>query len=154
MLQRQFGQWNFMRVATIDPVRTQASTVLEFMPQARYAKATTTALNPHGAGPFCRFVVSDAPHQGGVYVLTADDHVMYIGKAQNLAQRWGPSGYGTIQPKNCYQGGQSTNCKINAAVLRMTKAGQRLDLFFLDSDDRHAIEARLVADLHPPWNGR
>jgi hypothetical protein len=154
LLQRQFGQWNFMLLGTINPVRMPAGTVLESMPQARYAKASTTALNPHGAGPFCRFVVSDAPRQDGVYALTADDQVMYIGKAQDLAQRWGSSGYGTIQPKNCYVGGQSTNCKINAAVLRTTKAGQRLDLYFFATDNRRAIEAQLIADLHPPWNGR
>jgi hypothetical protein len=149
MLHRHFGPWTFMRVGTIDPARTPEGTVSEFMPQARYAKAKTTPLNPHGGGPFCRFVVPDAPHRSGVYVLTADDKMMYVGKARDLAQRWGLSGYGTIQPKNCYAGGQSTNCKINAAVLRSTKASQRLDLFFLDTEDRHAIEARLIADLHP-----
>lgn len=154
MLPRDFGRWTFIHVGTIEPARTPEGTVSEFMPQARYAKSNTTPLNPHGRGPFCRFVVPDAPPRGGVYVLTADDKVMYIGKAQDLAQRWGLSGYGTIQPKNCYAGGQSTNCKINAAVLRSTKASERLDLFFLDTEDRHAIEAWLIADLRPPWNGR
>jgi hypothetical protein len=154
VLQRQFGQWTFTHVGTIEPARSPNGTVAEFMPQARYAKANTTKLNPHGTGPFCRFVVPGAPHRSGVYVLTADDNVMYIGKAQDLAQRWGQSGYGTIQPKNCYSGGQSTNCKINAAVLRSTKASQRLDLFFLDTEDRHAIEVRLIAAFHTPWNGR
>jgi hypothetical protein len=151
---RDFGQWTFVYVGPIEPARTPEGAVSEFMPQVRYAKADTTRLNPHGGGPFCRFVVPNAPHRGGVYVLTADDKAMYIGKAQDLAQRWGPSQYGTIQPKNCYAGGQSTNCKINAAVLRSTKASQRLDLFLLKTDDRHAIEIRLIAEYDPPWNGR
>jgi hypothetical protein len=124
-------------------------TVSEFMPQARHAKVNTTRVNPYGGGPFCRFVVSDAPHRVGVYVQTADDKMMYIGKAQDLTERWGLRGYGTIQLKNCYAGGQSTNCKINAAVLRSANAGQRLDLFFFDTEDRHAIEAWLIADLPP-----
>jgi hypothetical protein len=153
MLPRTFGTWTFMHVGTIDLARTPEGTVSEFMPQARYAKANTTRLNPHGGGPFCRFLVPDAPHRGGVYVLTADDKVMYIGKAQDFAERWGLSQYGSVQPKNCFVGGQSTNCKINAAVLRSTKAGQQLDLFFFDTEDRHAIEAWLIADLHPLWNG-
>ena len=78
---------------------------------------------------------------------------MYIGKAQDLAVRWGLTQYGSISPKNCYVRGQSTNCKINAAVLKSTKARQRLDLFLLETDDRHAIETWLIDDLHPPWNG-
>jgi hypothetical protein len=84
MLHRHFGPWTFMRVGTIDPARTPEGTVSEFMPQARYAKAKTTPLNPHGGGPFCRFVVPDAPHRSGVYVLTADDKMMYVGKARDL----------------------------------------------------------------------
>ena len=66
----------------------------------------------------------------------------------------GSSQFGAIHPKNCYVGGQSTNCKINALVLKSTKASQRLDLFFLETEDRHAIEAWLIEELHPPWNDR
>ena len=60
------GRWIFTYVGTIDPDRTQDGMVSEFMPQARYAKANTTRLNPHGGGPFCRFLVPDAPHRCGV----------------------------------------------------------------------------------------
>jgi hypothetical protein len=55
-----------------------------------------------------------------------------------------------VQRRPCYAGRQSTNCRINAAVLRRANAGQRLDLFFFDTEDRHAIEPWLIADLHPP----
>jgi hypothetical protein len=83
MLHRDFGRWTFMHVGTIDPVRTPEGRVSEFRPQARYAKANTTRLNRNGGGPFCRFLVPGAPHRGGVYGLTADDEVMYVGKAQD-----------------------------------------------------------------------
>jgi hypothetical protein len=45
MLHCQFGPWTFMHVGTIDPARTLEGMVLESMPQARDAKANTTALN-------------------------------------------------------------------------------------------------------------
>jgi hypothetical protein len=44
--------------------------------------------------------------------------------------------------------------RFNAAVLRAAQVGGRLDLWFLDTDDRHAIEADLIFRLQPPWNGR
>lgn len=141
-------------MGTIEPDRFPDGSVKEFLPQDRYAKVVDMSLNPYGAGPFCRFKVPGAPRRSGVYVLTSDDGLRYVGIAQDLAQRWGPSGYGSIQPRNCYVGGQSTNCKVNAAVLREVKAGRRLDLYFLEADDRQAIEARLIRDLRPPWNGR
>ena len=140
-------------MGTITPDRTAEGTFLEFMPQARYTKANTTRLNPYGGGPFCRFLIPNAPHLDGVYGLTADDNVIYIGEAQDLARRWGLSQYGSIQPKNCYVGGQSTNCNINARVLRSTKAGKRLDLFFLETEGS-AIQDWLIGHLHPLWNGR
>lgn len=151
--ERSFGAWTFRYVGLIEPERCPDGSVKEFLPQDRYAKAVETSLNRYGAGPFCRFKVPGAPHRSGVYVLTSDDNLCYVGIAQDLAQRWGLSGYGSIQPKNCYVGGQSTNCKVNAAVLPEVKAGRRLDLYFLETaDDRQAIEKRLIRDLHPLWN--
>ena len=123
MLHREFGRWTFMHVGTIDPDRSPEGKVSEFMPQARYAKANTTRLNRHGDGPFCRVRVPGGPHRGGVYGMTADDNVMYIGEAQDMAQRWELSGYGSIQPKNCYVGDQSTNCKINGRMLKCRRGG-------------------------------
>jgi hypothetical protein len=51
-------------------------------------------------------------------------------------------------------GGQSTNCKINAAILRSARVGSRIDLYFLKTPDRHNIERTLIAERrgghHPP----
>ena len=86
--------------------------------------------------------------------MMSNDEVMYVGTATSLRQRWGLSGYGSIQPKNCYVGGQSTNCKINGHVLSRAKTGQHLHLYFLETDDRVGIEPQLISDLSPLWNGR
>lgn len=125
------------------------------MPQAAYAKAATALLNPHGAGPFCRLRIGADRREAGVYAVVVDGDVRYVGICDDLGERWGPRGYGAIHPRNCYVGGQSTNCKINAAVLREVKAGREPLLFFTPMlDGRREFEARIFRELRPPWNGR
>ena len=107
----------FTWAARIEPDRDVSGAPVELMPQDRYAKAATTPLNPNGEGPFCRFKVEDLPGSPGVYALTVDGDLVYVGKGQNLMERWGPRGYAAIHPRNCFVGGHSTNCKINHRVL-------------------------------------
>ena len=98
------------------------------MPQSRYAKADIKRLNPHGTGPFCRFITVGLPPGPGVYALTVDGVPTYVGKADNLARRWGPQGYGAISPANCYDGGQPTNCRINHQIFNAARAGWRIEV--------------------------
>lgn len=151
---RVFDGFHFTHVAALDPKRSDDGSPMEFMPQDRYAKASTSILNPHGAGPFCKFGIPRSWAGGGVYVITVEERPVYVGECQHLAERFNDRGYGSIQPKNCYVGGQPTNCKVNAKVLTEAKAGRVPALWFLPTDDRLAIERRLIASLHPPWNGR
>lgn len=149
------GGPSFVLVGALDPDRDDLGAPLEFMPQAAYAKASTARLNPHGAGPFCRLRIAQDRREAGVYAVVAGSDVRYVGICENLAERWGPRGYGAIHPRNCYVGGQATNCKINAAVLREVKAGAELRLYFVPlADGRLQFEASLIRDLAPLWNGR
>ena len=50
-------------------------------------------------------------------------------------------------------GGQSTNCKVNHFVLLAAREGQRVDLWIYEAADPTPIEARLIRQLEPPWNG-
>jgi hypothetical protein len=102
----------------------------------------------------CKFGIPSSYGQAGVYVLTLDERPVYVGECQHLAERFNTRGYGAIQPKNCYEGGQSTNCKINRRILQAAKAGRVPVLWFLETDDRCRVEARLIGALRPPWNGR
>ena len=144
----------FVHTAAIEPEGDSDGVPLEFMPQSRYRLAKTMPLNRHGKGPFCRFRVKGLPPSSGVYALTVDGAVAYIGKAEHLAQRWGPQGYGNISPRNCYVGGQSTNCKINAYILLSKRAGRRIDLWIHETSQPGPVEARLIRELDPPWNGQ
>jgi hypothetical protein len=78
---------------------------------------------------------------------------MYVGECQYLAHRFN-DGHGSTQPRNCYEGGQATNCKMNNKVLQETRAGCTPVLWFFETDDRHRIEDGLIVELQPPWNGR
>jgi len=88
----------------------------------------------------------------GVYALMKDGAVCYIGECEDLGKRFN-MGYGNISPKNCYQGGQPTNCKINHRVLEVSKAGGRIDLYFHQTSQRKAVEKLLIVRCSPPWNG-
>jgi hypothetical protein len=144
----------FRRVGGTEVERDAEGAIRTYMPQDRYEERATTPLNSYGMGPFCRLHVASRTRESGVYVVTVDDGVRYVGEAEDLAARWGARGYGSIQPRNCYRGGQPTNCKINALVLRTARSGGELDLFFSPVAGRKAVEARLISELRPPWNGR
>ena len=126
------------------------------MPQSRYAKANETPLHKYAGGPFCRFSVAKGWRKGGVYVLAGGDDALYVGECQNLETRWEPMGYGTISPRNCFKGGQETNCRINNLILQTNKSGTEMSLWFHEVEggnrERLAIERKLVQVLKPPWN--
>lgn len=133
--------------------RDQGGRPLRFMPQSRYEQRVSTPLNAHGSGPFCGFRVSRATHEAGVYALTVDGSVAYVGRCQDLARRFGSNGYGGISPKNCYKGGQPTNCKVNHATLMAIEAGSIVEVWFRATDKGATLEAEMIRRLRPPWNG-
>ena len=153
-MKQEFGGFLFRRIGPIKPERDPSGAVVEFMPQARYANVRSRSLNPYGQGPFCRFTVARGMHVPGVYVLTLAGEPVYAGKCQDLAQRFGPQGYGSIQPRNCFVGGQSTNCKVNNRILRHTIRGQLIELWFHAADDPGPVERELVSRLRPSWNAQ
>ena len=85
-----------------------------YYPHRDYINRRGLPLLPRGGGPFCRFSIQ-APQAPGVYLWVAEGQLLYIGETVNLRQRFN-TGYGAISPRNCYTGGQSTNCKMNEEV--------------------------------------
>jgi len=61
-------------------------------------------------------------------------------------------GYGTISPRNCFEGGQKTNCKMNKVVLEIYKNGQKIDIYFYETKDYKAIEKELLESITTPYN--
>lgn len=153
---RRFADRDFTMVGAIEPERSYDGRIVEFMPQVRYSKAATTPLNAAGKGPFCRFRVARQWPYAGLYILTSDGLPMYVGECANLSARWGPSQYGAISPKNCYTGGQSTNCRVNNAILLEAVKGASLALWFIalngSTGERRSAETELIQVVRPPWN--
>lgn len=138
----------------IEPVREPGGAIREEMPQGRYANIGRLGLNAHGAGPFCEFTVPGLPSAPGVYAVTVAGAVVYVGISVDIRQRWGPMGYGRISPRNCFEGGQSTNCKVNHAILVESRAGRAIELWVHETAEPRLLEARLIRDLDPPWNAQ
>lgn len=144
----------FRLVCNIEPERDTDGNIREFMPQARYKGAGVARLNPHGAGPFCRFKIPREWQFAGVYAVTVNDGIKYIGECANLAVRWGLGQYGSIQPRNCYAGGQSTNCKLNRRILNARSEGYPVQLWFYRTDGYKSLEQKLRTTVRPEWNSQ
>jgi len=147
---------SFDFVDSISPDRDASGSIHEFRPQQRYVKGNASLLHKYGDGTFCRFriaVPQKVRRMPGVYALVVDGSVRYIGECKDLYKRFN-AGYGNISPRNCYVGGQMTNCRINRRVLDESKSGRRVDLYFHATSCRFAVEKGLIASCAPPWNGQ
>ena len=147
------GGIQFIFVQELTPERNAKGQINQAMPQDRYKKSYASKLNAHGGGPFCKFSIdSEWAGRSGVYALLSNDGLLYIGECADLRSRYN-MGYGTISPKNCYQGGQPTNCKINSMVLNQYLCGNKVCLYFHETNDYKQIEDFLIKSLAPPYNG-
>ncbi len=147
---RHFATVEFFLIEQIEPDRDESNQIIEIT----HELAPAIRQNKYAAGPFCRFHLSKASTQPGVYIITIYDELKYIGECENFAARFSSSGYGGIAPRNCHHDGQSTNCKLNARILADAKAGRTINLWFVPTPDHKQVEAELIAALNPPWNGR
>ncbi len=152
------GGIQFRRVATIEPECDEDGKPLEFMPQQRFKNSQGYSLNKHGQGPFCKFNIRSSTRRHGLYLVIVNGTIKYVGECQDLAERFGPRGYGLISPRNCFEHGQPTNCKINHNILVAAQEKARTELWFCETPSlsqvaRRAKEAALIAKLRPAWNG-
>jgi hypothetical protein len=148
---QQFGPYNFSHISAIQPVMDELGVICSFRPQVEYLKRPELSLHEHGGGTFCRFRIPNHLRHEGVYALTVGGEVQYIGECINLSSRYN-AGYGQISPRNCYQGGQSTNCRINALIFQAALNGRNVELWFYQTNHRKPIEAELIRLLRPQWN--
>lgn len=147
----RFGDYDFEHVCDIEPLRGADGTLTQFMPQSRYRNARNLPLHKYGAGPFCKFKISRRLQVSGVYVLTVDEQLRYVGECVNLSARFN-AGHGNISPKNCFKGGRETNCRLNNLLYAAVLAGERISLWFFQTSDYESVEAVLRSTLKPLWN--
>lgn len=143
--------YDFEYVCDIEPVRGKDGSLAQFMPQDRYRNARNLALNKYGSGPFCKFKIPSRFQTCGVYVLSACHELRYVGECANLSKRFN-MGYGIISPKNCFKGGQETNCRLNNLLCAASIAGTRISLWFFQTPDYKSVEMAMRLALRPVWN--
>ncbi len=146
-----FGEYRFGLIDVLDPERDAKGAVATYRPQTRYKNKKGLPLHRYGKGAFCRLRLRTNFNDGGVYVITVGTAVMYVGECEDLAWRFN-GGYGNISPRACYQSGQTTNCKVNKAILASAKVGKTVKLWFLKTGKRKRIEKLLRSRLSPTWN--
>jgi hypothetical protein len=143
--------FTFRFVTTIEPERDASGRVKEFRPQSRYKNERELPLHRYGACPFCRFRIPKNVDFSGVYFLSRNDTITYVGECQSLSKRFN-DGYGQISPRNCFEGGQPTNCRINYQILQDVNAGQRIELWFHQTSNHKQLEKKIEGQLQPVWN--
>ena len=148
---RIIAGYRFDFICLVNPRRDSRGEIVEHFPQDRYQNAQNLPLNRYGEGPFCKFSIPASLAEAGVYVLTAAGEPRYVGECQNLSRRFN-MGYGNISPRNCYIGGQETNCRLNHLILESLRVGETIDLWFHPTDDYKRVEQALLATRHFPWN--
>jgi hypothetical protein len=142
----------FNNVGEIKPELNSTRQIMEFFPQDRYENIKKLRLNKYGKGPFCKFSIDKKySKQSGVYVISINDVIQYVGECDDFFKRFG-MGYGNISPRNCFEGGQLTNCRINSLILNSLKSHNPVHLYFLETLERFKIEHELILSLNPPWN--
>jgi len=151
-MEKKFDGLTFREVCEIVPELDGNGFPVEYMPQSKYKSRTEIPLHEYGFGPFCKFKIPEKYNgKTGVYIIEGDGESKYIGECEDLGMRFN-MGYGNISPRNCYKGGQPTNCRINNLILQTYKSGSKIKLLFLETDNRFEIERYLIKRLNPEWN--
>ena len=151
----QIGKYDFVLGSVIEVRRDEHREPVLSFPSMRYNNHRNLKLNQYGNGPFVFLQLSQLPAAQGVYAVVADSRdVLYVGQsADTIRTRW-KMGYASIQPRNCFEGGQPTNCRVNNLIYQALMDGRRLELYVITTDDFDAIERDLILRLQPNWNRR
>lgn len=147
------GAYEFTLVCVLDPIRDDDAYVRSFSPMGRYRNDKGLPLNRYGTGPFCKFTIPNRHAVSGVYGLLVGKEATfrYVGECVHLSKRFN-SGYGNISPRNCFKGGQETNCRLNNLIFRTTRSGQPVSLWFCKTSEHKTVERVLFDALKLAWN--
>jgi len=147
---KKIGEIEFELIGKLQLEVDSAGILIEYMPRVK----PEVRLNKYATGPFCHFNLPSSSKVPGVYAIIISEEIKYIGESEDLARRFGPSGYGRITSRNCHADGQATNCKINSLVLKEAKEGHIIEIWFYATKDRKIMEDKLIDFAKPPWNGK
>lgn len=142
--------YEFRFIQQLHPQCDAEGRIKKFYPQDAYDNKNNLPFLYHGSGAFCRFSIQ-AGALPGVYLWVTNGEIIYIGETENLQRRFN-TGYGIIAPRNCFAGGQSTNCKMNKVVLTLFEQGQVIDLYFYETKNYKQVELDLLRKIKTQFN--
>lgn len=142
--------YEFYFVQYLIPECDAEGNVVKYYPQNKFNNKKGLPLSYHGKGAFCRFSIN-AGDMPGVYLWVVDGQIIYIGETSRLQQRLN-NGYGIISPRNCYIGGQNTNCKMNKVILDYHEFGKMVSLYFHPTTEHKMVELELLRKVKTPYN--
>jgi hypothetical protein len=147
------GIYEFNHVCDLEPIRDGNGSVLPLQPMGRYQNTRGLPLNRYGKGPFCKFRIPNEYRMSGVYGLLVDEEASfrYVGECVHLSNRFN-AGYGNISPRNCFKGGQETNCRLNNLIFETAQSGRRVSLWLCRTADHKTVEGALFGTLRLAWN--
>lgn len=145
------SKYPFFQVTEISPLVDDNDTIIPYSPQSRYLNEERIPLNKYGEGPYCKFKIPNNYKSSGVYAITVDGTVKYIGECVDLSSRYN-MGYGNISPRNCYVGGQETNCRINNLIYIETVKSKSVALWFYQTMMYKEVEGELRGNQSLDWN--
>lgn len=106
----------------------------------RYSNTAKHPLHDYGKGPFCEFdAPSDIGEKKGIYIFVVNDKVKYLGRCLNTFRKRISGGYGHISPRNCFKGGQPTNCHINSELNKAFEKRAKVFIGIHSMDDNSEI---------------
>ena len=136
---------------TIQPDHNTRGGITIFNPCERFPNRSGLMLHEWGEGPFCRFKIPERfRNLGGVYLLTVDGKVMFVGWCKNLVQRMNQN-YGTISPRKCFEGSEPENCMINHRILLAAQEKKKVMLYLLPEAGPEVADD-VIQRLSPGWN--
>ena len=142
--------YQFRYLQKIMPDCDKNGKIIKYFPHEKYDNENNLPLLKQGQGPFCHFTI-DTSNCAGVYLWIVDKEIVYIGETEDLRRRFN-TGYGSISPRNCYKGGQSTNCKMNKLVLDLFEQGKIIDLYFYETKHYKEVEKELLKRINTLYN--
>ena len=143
--------YTFKYICNIEPELDGNVAIKQYKPQSRYKNQKGLKLNKYGKGSFCKFRINKDIHRSGVYAILVNEELKYIGECVDLSDRFN-TGYGQISPRNCFECGQETNCRINKSIFKEKRINNKISLWFYRTKNYKSIESQLIEKSKPSWN--
>lgn len=132
----------------------QLQGVTNLRPQDKFKNPKSYSINAIHDVFYCSFKVA-APKRPGIYRISIDEELVYIGRAANLHNRLSIQ-YGNVSPRHPFAGGQLQKCRTNAKINDALCSRKRVVMEWEVCEDYINRERELLNDPTrlPAWNLR